>query len=261
MKLFISVLSLLMLLSGCAAPRPQLPPAPESQALLQQLALTGHRWQQLDAAAKVGFQRDGKYFSTQQFILLEKPARLRVDVLSLFSQLALQLTVDQGELQVYLNTTVPGQFYRGPASDALLARFTRLPLAATELVRLLLYDPPQTDYQTIALEMTKDRYLLRLISGEREQQFWFDAQLRLRRCVSLRSAESLLIVDYDQIDKNDGFPRRVQIEMPQQQTKVTVTFSEVRLNSPAKAGRFQLTPPANAVPLLLPGFSSAEEPS
>ena len=135
MKSCLSLLvTLLMLLFGCSAPKLHLPPAPEPQILLAQLALTSQRWQQLDAAAKVGLEHAGKYFSTQQFMLLEKPARLRVDVLSLFNQLALQLTVDQGELQVYLNTTVPGQFYRGPATDALLARFTHLPLGAADLV-------------------------------------------------------------------------------------------------------------------------------
>jgi outer membrane biogenesis lipoprotein LolB len=261
MKMFFSLMVPILILVGCAAPRPQLPPAPEPQALLQRLALTGQRWQQLDAAAKVGIQREGKYFSTQQFMLLEKPDRLRVDVLSLFSQLALQLTVDQGELQVFLNTTVPGQFYRGPASDELLARFTRLPLAASELVRLLLYDPPQSEYQTIRVEMGEDRYLLRLTLGDREQQFLFDDQLQLRRCLYLRSAEPLLIVDYAKIDEADAFPRRIQIEMPVQQTRVTLNLTEVRLNQPAKAGRFKLSPPANAIPLTLPGFDPAEERS
>ena len=261
MKLFYSIPLLVFLLVGCAAPRPQLPPAPEAKILLQQLDRSSQRWQQLDAAAKVGIERDGKSLSTQQFMLLEKPDSIRVDVLSLFSQLALQLTVSQGEIQVFLNTTVPGQFYRGPASDDLLARFTRLPLAAPELVRLLLYDPPHADYQTVAVETSEDRYLLRLDRGDREQQFWFDGQLQLRRCLYLRNAEPLLIVDYAKIDQIDGFPRRVQIEMPPQATRVTINFSELRLNKPAKSGRFQLSPPANAVPLVLPGFNSEEERS
>lgn len=258
MRLFFSVLLLTSLLVGCTGPRPQLPPAPEAQILLQTLAQVSQRWQQIDAAAKVGFQREGKYLSTQQFMLLEKPARLRVDVLSLFSQLALQLTVDQGELQVFLNTTVPGQFYRGPASDEVFARFTRMPLGAAELVRLLLYDPPLSDYQSIAVETTADRYLLRLTSGDRQQQFLFDEQLQLRRCLYLRSEKPLMIIDYGKIDETDKFPRRIQIDMPQQQTKLTVNFSEVILNKPTKAERFQLTPPANAVPLILPGFSPDE---
>ncbi len=261
MKSCFSLLILLMLLVGCSAPKLQLPPAPEPQILLAQLALTSQRWQQLDAAAKVGLERAGKYLSTQQFMLIEKPERLRVDVLSIFNQLALQLTVDQGELQVFLNTTVPGQFYRGPASDALLSRFTQLPLGAAELVRLLLYDPPQSDYQTLGVEMGEDRYLLRLTLGDRQQQFLFDEQLLLRRVRYLRGAEVSLIVDYDRIDKTDQFPRRVQIEMPVAQTKLTVNFSEVSLNKPAADSRFNLSPPANAVPLVLPALSPAEERS
>ncbi len=130
MRMLCSTAFLVFLLTACAGPRPQLPSVPAAEVLLRKLEETGQRWQQLDAAAEVGFKRNGKSLSSRQFMLLEKPDRLRVDVLSFFGQPVLQLTVDQGELQVFLGTTTPGQYYRGPASDEVLARFTRLPLRA-----------------------------------------------------------------------------------------------------------------------------------
>ncbi|WP_020675648.1 DUF4292 domain-containing protein [Geopsychrobacter electrodiphilus] len=259
MKFIISSLLLNLLLVGCAGPKIQLPPAPEAEVLLRSLARNNERWQQLDAAAKIALDQHGKYMSTQDFLLLEKPDRLRLDVLSLFNQLALQLAVDQGELQVFLNTSAPGQYYRGPASDELLARFTRVPLGVVDLVRLLLYDPPTQAYQTAAVEVSDDRYLLRLTNGDRQQQFFFDRQLQLRRGIYLSLNEPFLIVNYDKQNPADGFPRRIQIEMPKQETSLTVTLSEVRLNVPAKAGRFQLSFPANATPLELPGLNTKGE--
>jgi hypothetical protein len=47
--------------------------------------------------------------------------------------------------------------------------------------------------------------------------------------------------------------------MPQQQTRLTLRLSEVRVNTPIKAGRFQLSIPANALPLQLSGLNSAGE--
>lgn len=255
MKKLVTVITMALLLSACMAPRPQLPPAPDAAVLLQTLAESGERWQQLDAAAKVGFTRNGHYLPSNQFVLLEKPDRIRVDVLTFFGQLAMQLAVDRNVLQVYLNTTVPGQFYRGPASEDLFARFIHLPLRAPELVQLLLYDPPHSGTPDSVVEVTADRYLLRLDDGDRRQLFYFDASLRLRRCVYLFGGQVLLSVAYDKLDSADGFPRSVKLEAPEQKTRVTLALSEVKLNQPARAGRFELSPPANAVPLQLPPAS------
>ena len=96
--------------------------------------------------------------------------------------------------------------------------------------------------------LTLDSELLR---GNLKQQLFFDAELQLRRSAYLRDDALMLAVDYDKIDEEDAFPRRVKIEMPLQQTRVTLNLSEVRLNEPAKAGRFELKPPENVVPLQL----------
>ncbi len=261
MRRHILVFGLFFLLLACARPKPPLPPAPVANILLEKLKVSGRKWQQLDAAAEVGFRRDGKYFSTRQFLLVEKPQRLRVDVLTFFGQLAFQLTVNQDQLQVFLNTTVPGKFYQGPARDDVLARFTRLPLRASELIRLLLYDPPRPEYLETQVTTEGDRYRLRLISGDRQQQFFFDEQLRLRRGIYLQAGQELLLVNYDDFAKEDGFPRRARIEIPQQKLSVVVSFSEVKLNQPAADKRFILTPPANALPLKLPELRPSGESS
>ncbi|MCF6179912.1 MAG: DUF4292 domain-containing protein [Geopsychrobacter sp.] len=253
----LATLLLLLLIVGCARPQISLPPKPEAQLLLQRLATEGARWQQLDAAAKIGFVRAGKHMSTQQFLLLARPDRLRVDVLALFNQLALQLSVVEGELQILLKTTNPVQFYHGPASDELLARFTRLPLRAEQLINLILYAPPVSAGASARVEIVAERYLLTLNPGDGgyRQQFFFDERLRLRRAVYQRNANILLSVDYSKIAGKDNFPRRIQIKMPVQQTAVTITLSDVILNEPSALSRFQIAPPVNAVPLKLPGFN------
>lgn len=253
------LLVLLFLVAGCTGPVGPLPPAPAGAALQEKLRQNGQRWQQLDAIANVGLTQADKFSSTQQFILAERPQRLRVDVLSLFGQLALQLSVDQDHLQILDKTSLPPRAYAGPLDDALLARITRLPLTLSQLIHLLLYDPPFLTNEPVGVEQTADRYLLRLADGQREQIFSFDPQLHLRRGEYLHGGQSLLQIDYDDIGSADGFPRTIRVQMPVEQLRLTLSLSDLRLNQPVPAKRFRLTLPQGAVPLFPPDSSGAAD--
>lgn len=241
---------LIWLLAGCAGTGGLLPVAPTAEMLHEKLRENSRQWQQLDTMAKVGLTQAGNFYSTQQFILAEKPQRLRVDVLSLFGQLALQLTVDQDRLQILDKTRLPPRAYQGPLDDALLARITRLPLSVSQLIPLLLYDPPVFKTAPAGVEQTSDRYLLRFTEGQRQQLFSFDSQLRLRRSEYLYGEQSLLQIDYDDINSDDGFPRAMRVQLPVEQIRLTLKLSDLRLNRPAADKRFRLTLPENALPLL-----------
>ena len=240
----------LLLIAGCAGIGGPLPTAPAAAVLHEKLRDNGRRWQQLDTLAKVGLTREGKFYSTQQFILAEKPERLRVDVLSLFGQLALQLSVDQDRLQILDKTSLPPRAYAGPLDDDLLSRITRLPLSVSQLVRLLLYDPPVFVTAAAGVEQTADRYLLRLVQGQQQQIFSFDSQLNLRRSEYLHGGQSLLQIDYDEINPEDNFPRALRVQLPAEKIRLTLSLSDLRLNQPVPAKRFRLTLPEGAVPLL-----------
>ncbi len=254
-----SVVLLLVFIAGCAVPAGPMPPAPAVAALREKLIENGRLWQQLDAVAKVGLTRADRFYSSQQFILAEKPRRLRVDVLSLFGQLALQLSVDQDRLQILDKTSLPPRAYAGPMDDALLARMTRLPLSLSQLIHLLLYDPPVMPTETGKVEQTGDRYLLRLADGQREQIFSFDSQLNLRRGEYLHGGQSLLQIDYDDIGPTDGFPRAIRVQMPVEQIRLTLSLSDLRLNQPAPAKRFRLTLPEGAAPLFPADTGAGDE--
>jgi hypothetical protein len=92
----------------------------------------------------------GQHFSTQQFILAEQPDRVRVDALTGFGQLVMQLASDGDVLSVLLNTTSPPRFIAAAPREENFSRFVRLSLPPHLLVALLLYDPPIFDYQQAA---------------------------------------------------------------------------------------------------------------
>lgn len=243
----IYLLLLCVLLSACARPDIAPMPLPAGDDLVQILRQGEDRFQSLDGEAKVGVTVDGKYFSSQQFMLLEKPDRFRTDVLSTFGQLLMQMAVDRDDLSVLLNTEVPGRFYRGAASDNNLARFTRLPVSFKDLMRLLLYNPPRISSQDLTVSSHELGVQLQLLREQGRQDIVFDRQLRPVESRYYRQNTLWLRVEYEKFSEQDGFPLKIRIEMPEQETSASVRFSQVLLNAHIPAERFIVEPPANAL--------------
>lgn len=240
----ILVLFLLLSLASCArTPKYVWTELPSAETLLQQVSATTGQVDSLDGVATVSLNVAEKFFSSQQFLLLEKPDRLRADVLTGFGQLIMQLTSTGEELSVFNNTTVPGHFYRGPATTENLFQFTRIPLSAKDIVQLLLYDPPLIDYQQSEVLVADGDLLLRLTNPELEQELLFNTQMQLSGCRYYTKGEVLLEVLYQEIDKESIFPQTIRLDVVAEKTKVSIKFSELQTNVEIPAARFQLKKP------------------
>ena len=247
------LLILSVLLASCT-PRPerQWTEIPPAEKLLARLELQSGQYRSLDAVASVHLTARGKYFSSQQFLLLERPDRLRADVLTGFGQLVMQLSSDGKTLAVFLNNSVPGKFLRGPANYANISRFIRIPLAPEDLLALLLYDPPLMAYTNSQVTVDGNRLQLLLSSPEKRQELLFDARLRLSGCRYYVKNELQLSVSYEEMSDQEPFPHKVKIETPLEDTRITLEYSELKLNVPIDTKQFQLQKPANAVAETLP---------
>ena len=244
---------LLIVLTGCIRPsEPVWTEIPTAEQLLTKLASESNRYSSLDGAAKVSLTTGEKYFSSQQFLLLQKPNRLRTDVLTGFGQLVLQMTSDGEILSVFLNTTVPGRFLRGPASYENIFRFVRVPLATDDLLALLLYDPPLIGYQHRKVEVAADILTLILSGSDDRQELLFDQQLQLIGCRYFTAGEKYLSVEYQKFSKINKFPHIIKITMPLEQTRVKVKFSELKVNGSIALAQFQLQNPMNIPIEVLP---------
>jgi hypothetical protein len=236
----------LVLLSSCARPPEPLwtdvPAASELVEILHTRAGTNSR---LDTAASVSITAQGKHFSTQQFILAEQPDRVRVDALTGFGQLVMQLTSDGDVLSVLLNTTNPPRFYRGSATQENFSRFVRLPLPPQLLVAMLLYEPPIFDYQQAHVHQRGDLLELLLVNGSFSQTFYFDGQLQLTGTKYEHHQQTRLAVDYSRFLAADGFPRRIALHMPEEDVSLALNINELTLNGDIPAERFSLQAPEN----------------
>lgn len=235
---------LLIGLTGCLRPtEPVWIEIPTAEQLLAKLASESGHYSSLDGAAGVSLTTGDRYFSSQQFLLLQKPDLLRADVLTGFGQLILQMTSDGKNLSVFLNNTVPGRFLSGPASFENISRFIRVPLATEDLLTLLLFDPPLITHQHSRVE-TASKVLTLILSGnDNRQELLFDKQLKMIGCRYFRSGEKYLAVDYQNFSEENGFPYIVKIAIPLEQTQVKVKFSELKVNENINMAQFQLKKP------------------
>ncbi len=244
---------LLVLLAGCIKPpEPVWTEVPGPDYLLSRIAAEAGRYRTLDGAAKVSLTTGDQFFSSQQFLLLEKPDHLRVDVLTGFGQLILQLTSDGDLLSVFLNNTVPGRFLQGPASDENISRFIRVPLAVDDLLALLLYDPPLIAFQQSGTEVRAGTLVLVLIGDGSHQEIVFNDQLQLIGCRYSVAGKKQLEVSYRRFVSPEGFPLDVEIEIPQEETRVKIKFSELKVNGGIDTELFRLQKPENLTVEVLP---------
>lgn len=244
---------LIIVVVGCApVPDRSWQEIPQAETLLAQMFENAGRYHSLDAVAGVSLTVKGKYYPSQQFLLLERPNRLRADILTGFGQLILQMASDGQNMAVFLNNTVPGRYYHGPASYANITRFVRIPLKAADLLALLLYDPPLIAYQQEDVTFVDGRLKLVLSGDSSRQDLYFNGQLSLVGSDYYVQGKQVLKVVYDKISDQDTFPRRVEIEVPEEGTRVTLNYSELKLNTQIVATQFKLEQPKNSITEFLP---------
>src|SRR5205823_5234338 len=124
-----------LLCSGCAAHRslaPHLAPAvlPSTTDLQATLAARRDAVRSLRALARLRYRDPAESNSSREAIVVARPDRLRVEVLSVFGSVFV-LTADDGALTAYARQE--DTVYRGQASPENLWRYARLWLPVADL--------------------------------------------------------------------------------------------------------------------------------
>ncbi|MCL2669092.1 MAG: DUF4292 domain-containing protein [Syntrophaceae bacterium] len=150
----------------------------------------------LIVTAKIEIRHFGKRYPSRAALMIQQPDRLRFESLPPLGPPDFFLSIDQGELAVF----VPAKnvFYRGRATATNISRFLHLALPPTELVSLLLGQPPEGKG---LLRGSQDAGLYRVDregEGETSDVFWLDpAERRLVRWQRLSEEErSVMTIDF-----------------------------------------------------------------
>lgn len=217
---------------------------PESQQAMERLVRQRqHQHRSMSALAQVKMVKNGKSWSSTQALLVESPNRLRVDMLNFFNQLTAQLTVAGTRLDAY----VPKDhtLYSGMPSIDNIQRFTGLPLSVTDLVALLLEKLPLGVMELshvgvwegglIFTPSPGDEYLLTIVDNRVSS---------LEHRVNSYMVYRMLYADFD---GHNGYPHHLELQVPLNDTFVTLRMDDVALDSVVDEEQFALTPPSGTI--------------
>lgn len=237
-------------LSGCAVGKK---PSGEQELLqppivadpLRSLQQRAERFQGLRALMRLQYRDPKETHSSREAIVVARPDRLRVEVLSLFGSVFL-LATDKGRLLAY----VPEErtVYLGAASAENLWRYTRLWIPVEDLVDLLLATP---GYQRAQLAHCPPGdaagACLSYPTHTGEATVWLDrAALPLR--VEHMGADGTLLwtARYESFETHSTVPvvKQLAVESPAFGRKITLQFHDVEINPELEGDEFTLHYPA-----------------
>jgi hypothetical protein len=244
-----------LLCAGCAAkraPTPRLAPAVLPAALDLEAALRARRdaLRSLRALARLRYQAPEDSGTSREAIVVARPDRLRVEVLSLFGSVFV-LTADNGEIRAYAREE--RTLYRGSASPQNLWRYARLGLPVSDLVALVLGTPPPRQGQRPQVGFDADTGWVRLLQqlDEGVQIVWFsDAALPVAAEQRGADDHAQWRATFSDYEVHDGVPvaTHIGIEWPPEQRSMQIALEQVDVNPALDNSIFALqAPPGSKV--------------
>jgi hypothetical protein len=132
----------LTLAAGCAARQVSNPPPGAAlDSALRSLSDRERLLTSLQTPAIMDYSGPSGHFKTREQFAVQRPGSVRVDAMS---PLGVALVVAIDDVQIAVFNPSDNTLIRGPANAATLARFTRIPMAPAQAVRLLLALAPES---------------------------------------------------------------------------------------------------------------------
>ncbi|PLY04043.1 MAG: hypothetical protein C0624_06355 [Desulfuromonas sp.] len=244
----ILLLLLLSLAGGCA--KPVLEPLELYPGLGEELLLKvkqqNARFQTLKGMASIKLRYGTRSMNFSNALVLQKPDRLRLEILSPFGASYLQASSDGERLSLYVPTK--GRFYTGPPSSENLQLLTQMPIELEQMISLLLYEVPLLSGPVVAVEARgQEGYVLTLQQGDRRQQLQFDRAKRLVGSYWYRGDLLDIEITYADFVYGSNFPAKIRLEQPRLEALLQTSFEDPETNVVIDPRLFSLTPPAGVL--------------
>lgn len=256
LRIYLSILFIpFLFLAACAPLRPELGPPVSSDfadQLMQESYDKAVSIRSIQGLATVKLEAPLNNINATQVLLAELPDRLRAETLSPFGVPLLLLVADGNEMGALL----PAQnlYYQGAATPKNLGTFVNMPLELSDLVHILLYQPPMIDAWSKEAFKLKDGGWLVIRHGSLErQEVIFNAMRELIEVSYYEDNDLFLKVHYSQFSGSDSFyPKSLTLEIPEKYATVSLEFSDVKTNGQIRPELFKVRPPASARVVYLP---------
>lgn len=256
----------LLMFSGCTLtpavkPVSQDIPLFSPQARWQQLMEEEKNPQALKALARIDLTTSSGRYPLKIAFLLQYPERLRMESLPLFGPPDFYLTIENGELKVFLPQE--GKYYIGTPSPVQLASF--LPFISphfqlSDMLALLRGTIPLIRDKDIILKgfQEKEEYRLEVYRGEEKAQvFWLKpiSNQLVRAARWGNNGELLYSVRfeaYGSLKKAAGFPARISVTTgPPNPTTLKLSYTDIEILQEIQPELFSLEIPPGIEPLRL----------
>jgi outer membrane biogenesis lipoprotein LolB len=211
------------------APPLALPSAAQLQAVLAQHRLRVHS---LRALAHIRYRDPQESNTSREAIVVARPDRLRVEVLSLFGSVFV-LAADGGALTAYARQE--NTVYRGRASSENLWRYVGLTLPVHDLVELVLGTPPprQAEKAHVSFDAASGSIRLQEDLARGTQLVWFSpAALLLGAEEQGTDGQTQWRATFGEYEDLNGFAlaTHIALEVPEWHRSVEIALEDIDLN-------------------------------
>jgi outer membrane lipoprotein-sorting protein len=250
--------ALLCWATACATPIPFRPLSigdPRPGQLLDNWAERASQRQRLRGLARLAVDRaDGSVqLRGKQLVVLERPSRLRVEILGFLNQSLAVVATDGEDFEVY---RADDQSYAEGKVDAqLLWNEAGIDLSPEEAVAVLLGVPVSEPLPAPANAVRDAEGRIRIdltnAQGAVVQRVTFDAAGRLQAFEALDDSGAVLwVAQFDAYRDVDGsaFAHSIQVDVRSGKTRAEISFRNVELNPDLPPGMFRLFPAGEGVP-------------
>ena len=244
-----------LLLSSCAPLRPELgKPVSQSFAdgLIQEWHDNAAQISSVQGLAEVRVKAPMTSINGVQVVIAEKPDKLRAETLSPLGMPMVSLTTANGQLGVLL--TAQNLYYTGVATPENLEQFINIPVDVSDLVSLLLYQPPLIEvWKEEAFNLKEGGWLLVRHGTLKRQELVFDQGRQLVEVSYYRNNDLLIKAAYAKfIEQGMRYPALLTLEIPKKYATVRLDFSDVETNGQLRSGIFEIKAPVGAKIVYLP---------
>lgn len=221
-----------------------------TQQVLNLLEKRKENFKDLRGLVSISLQSEDETYAFQEALLLQVPARIRMEVLSPFGNPVLIMVASETNLAIFDITRK--KFYQGDPTQENLYRFLQLPMRSEDLVYLLSGNMPQLDLDPPAKLMIISDQKFYQIEGTNAHysgkwKIWIDSQDLVPVRAALFSMDGILIYDiyYENFLLNNNYllPHELTILVPSEAKRLSFRYKSIALNRGIPQDAFQLKVP------------------
>jgi hypothetical protein len=235
--------------AGCATRQPSnLSPVLAPNALAASLNERDRLLTSLETPAIMDYSGPSGHLKAHEQLTVRRPSSLRVDVLS---PLGVALIVAAEDAQIAVFNPSANTLLRGPANADTLARFTRIPLAPTEAVQLLLGLVPDDAILAAAplSSRTEDNMIVLSYAGARKVSYELGFSHSQLALVRVRDETGQVRYEIRYSDYRDiggtKFPFALEARFPASVTTVKLRYLDPLIDRQIADSMFVLSPGPN----------------